>query len=125
MGVLLGLNMISYLAGYVLPLPCAVMAWVGWFRIRKVPPRKAWRRLDSLISLAVLTAARVLWLFYVIRLGQGADLFEMTATNVATLGTALLIVPSPFAEKKIRLWLVLGAISLVFFFASSTGEIAI
>jgi hypothetical protein len=92
--------MISYLAGYVLPLPRAVMAWFGWFRIRKVPPRKAWRRLDSLVSLAVLTASGVLWLFYVIRLGQGTDLFETTATNVATLGTALLIVPSALAGAR-------------------------
>src|SRR5262245_1817569 len=65
------------------------------------------------------------WFFYVLRLHQGADLFETTTTNTASLGAALLIVPSAFAERKIRLWLVLGAVSLLFFFVSSTGEIAI
>jgi hypothetical protein len=61
----------------------------------------------------------------VVRLHQGADLFETTATNIASLGAALLIVPSALAERKIRFWLVIGSISLLFFFVSSTGEIAI
>jgi hypothetical protein len=125
MGILLGLNMIFYLAGYVLPLPCAVMSWIGWFRIKKAAPAKTWRRLASLISLTVFTVAQILWLFYAVRLHQGADLFETTATNIASLGAALLIVPSALAERKIRFWLVIGSISLLFFFVSSTGEIAI
>jgi hypothetical protein len=61
----------------------------------------------------------------VVRLHQDADLFETTATNIASLGAALLIVPSALAERKIRFWLVIGSISLLFFFVSSTGEIAI
>jgi hypothetical protein len=125
MGILLGLNMIFYLAGYVFPLPCTVMAWIGWFRIRKSPAPKVWRRTVSLIVLTVLTAGQLLWLYYVVRIQQGADLFETTATNVAALTAASLIVPSAFAEGKVRLWLILGAISLLFFFVSSTGEIAI
>jgi hypothetical protein len=125
MEILLGLNMILYLAGYVLPLPCAVMAWISWFRIKKVPPTKAWHRSVSLISLTVFTGAQMLWFFYVVRLYQGADLFETAATNIASLGAALLIVPSALAERKIRMWLVIGAISLLFFFVCSTGEIAI
>jgi len=123
MGILLGLNMIFYLAGYVFPLPCAVMAWIAW--LRRSPPPKAWRRLVSLISLVVFTGAQILWFFYVLRLHQGADLFETTTTNIASLGAALLIVPSALAERKTRLWLVLGAVSWLFFFVSSTGEIAI
>ena len=125
MEILLGLNMILYLAGFVLPLPCAVMAWIGWFRIAKTPPATAWRRLVSLISLVVFTGAQILWFFYLVRMHQGADLFETTATNIASLAAALLIVPSALAERKIRLWLVLGAVGLLFFFISSTGEIAI
>lgn len=125
MGILLGLNMILYLAGYVLPLPCTVMAWIGWFRIKKAPPTKAWRRLVTLISLMILTGAQIVWSFYLLRMHQGADLFETTATNTASFGAVLLTVTSALAERKIRLWLVLGAVSLLFFFVSSTGEIAI
>src|ERR1043166_6703948 len=121
MEILLGLNMIFYLAGYLFPLPCAVMAWVGWFRIRKLPAAKPWRRAVSLIVLTVFTAGQLLWLYYVVRIQQGANLYETTATNVSALSAALLIVPSAFAERKVRLWLILGTIGLLFFFVSSTG----
>lgn len=125
MGILLGLNMIFYAVGYLLPVPCAVMAWIGWSRVRKAPPAKPWRRVGSLMSLVVLTAAQIPWLYYVIKLHQGANLFETTATNIATGAAALFIIPSALAERKIRLWLILGAVSLFFFFSCSTGEIAI
>ena len=37
----------------------------------------------------------------------------------------LLIILSAFAEGKLRIWLILGAIGLLSFFGISTGEAAI
>jgi hypothetical protein len=44
---------------------------------------------------------------------------------VGAAGSALLIVVSAFAERKMRIWLILGAIGLLCFFGVSTGEAAI
>ena len=67
----------------------------------------------------------VLWIYALVRQYRGADLYETLTTNLETLGAALLRVPSALAEKGIRRWLILGAVGLLFFFAVSTGEIAI
>jgi hypothetical protein len=79
----------------------------------------------SVIALSFLTVGLAFWIVSVVRQYRGADLFETLSTNLATLGAALLIVPSSLADSKVRLWLILGAIGLLFFFASSTGEVAI
>jgi len=79
----------------------------------------------SVIALFWLAVGFAFWIVSVVRLHRGADLFQTPATNLATLGAALLIVPSALAERKVRLWLILGAVGLLFFFVSSTGEIAI
>jgi hypothetical protein len=125
MGILLGLNAIFWLAGFILPVPCFALACICWFRTRYTPPTKIWRRSMSVIALCWLALGLAFWTLSVVRLYRGADLFETPATDLATLGAALLIVLSAFAERKVRLWLIFGALGLLFFFMSSTGEIAI
>jgi hypothetical protein len=125
MGILLGLNMIFWLAGFLLPVPCLVMACLGWIKTRNTLPAKAWRRRMSMIALFFMTVGLAFWIFSVVRQYRGADLFETPSSNLATLGAALLIIPSALAESRVRLWLILGALGLLFFFVSSTGEVAI
>src|SRR5438046_710998 len=108
-GILLGLNAVFWLAGFVLPAPCFALACLGWFKIRCTPPTKAWRRWMSSIAFFWLAAGLAFWIVSVVRLHRGADLFETPTTNLATLAAALLIVPSALAEGKIRLWLIFGA----------------
>jgi hypothetical protein len=125
MEILLGLSMVLYLAGYLLPVPCAVMAWRGWIQAQNMATVKAWQHWATQIALALLTAGIAFWIVALVRQYRGADLYETFITNLETLAAALLIILSAFAKKGIRRWLILGALGLLFFFAISTGEIAI
>jgi DMSO/TMAO reductase YedYZ heme-binding membrane subunit len=125
MEILLGLNMVLYLAGYLLPVLCAVVAWRGWIQARNIAPVQTWQHWASQIALALLTAGIVLWSIALVRQYRGADLYETFTTNLETLAAALLIIPSALAKKGSRRWLTLGALGLLFFFAISTGEVAI
>ena len=79
----------------------------------------------SVIALSFLAVGLALWIMSVVRQHRGADLFETLSSNLATFGAALLIIPSALAESRVRLWLILGALGLLCFFASSKGEVAI
>ena len=79
----------------------------------------------SQIALCLLAIGLALWIYASLRLYLGADLFESLTARVGMLGAALSIIPSAFAEKKVRIWLVLGALGLLFLFGVSTGEVEI
>jgi len=79
----------------------------------------------SQVALSALAIGLVYWIFAVIRQNLGANLYETFASNLATLCAVLLIIPSAFAEKGIRLWLILVALGLFCFFGVSTGDAAI
>jgi hypothetical protein len=125
MGVLLGLNAIFWLAGFVLPVPCFVLASVGWAKTRNISPVKSRRQTMSQIALSLFTVGLAFWTYALLRQWRGADLYGTYTANLGALGSALLIVPSALAESGVRLWLILGAVGLLFFFGVSTGEIAI
>jgi hypothetical protein len=118
MGILLGLNAVLWIAGFLLPVPMSLLAWRGWLKTRNTPPSKSWRRKMSQIGVCLLTIGLALW-------DLGADLFESLTARVGTLGAALLIIPSALAENRVRIWLIFGTLGLLFFFGVSTGEVAI
>jgi hypothetical protein len=101
------------------------MAWRGSIQARNIAPVKAWEHWATQIALALLTAGIVLWSVASVRQYRGADLYQTFTTNLATLPAALLIIPSALAKKGSRRWLSIGALGLLFFFAISTGEVAI
>ena len=53
MGILLGLNAIFWIAGFLLPAPSFILACREWFKTRNTPPAKAWRRKISQVTLGL------------------------------------------------------------------------
>jgi hypothetical protein len=127
MGILLGLNAIFWIAGFLLPIPMSFLAWRGWLKTKDSAPApaKPWRRKMSQIALCLLSVGTVHWVYASVRMYLGADLFESLTAHAGAFGAALLIIPSSLAERKARIWLILGALGLLFFFGISTGEVAI
>jgi len=82
MEILPGLNMVLYLAGYLLPVLCAVMAWRDWIQAQNIVTVKAWQHWATQIALALLTAGIALWIVALVRQSRGADLYE---TSLLTL----------------------------------------
>ena len=125
MGILLGLNAILWISGFLLPGPMTFLAWRGWFKTKNSAPAKPWRRKTSQIALCLLSVGMVLWVYASVRIYFGADLFESLTAHAGAFGAAILIIPSALAERKTGIWLILGALGLLFFFGVSTGEVAI
>ena len=123
--ILLGLNIVFWLLGFVLPIPCFVLAGIWWLKVRGTLAAKPWRQLMSKIALAASAVGIGFWLYVALQQYRGADLYHTTTSLIGALGSALLIILSAFAETRVRLWLVLGAIGLLAFFGISTGEAAI
>src|SRR6266478_5516050 len=72
MGFLLGLNAILWIAGFLLPVPCFILALRGWFKTRNTFPVKPWRRKISQVALGLFTLGLALWLYALSRIGAAA-----------------------------------------------------
>lgn len=125
MEILLGLNIIFWMLGFALPVPCFVLAGVLWLKAKRRSDAKPWRQLTSRIALAVSAVGIGFWFYVALQQYRGADFYHTTASSSGAIGSALLIILSAFAETRVRLWLILGAIGLLLFFGISTGEAAI
>ena len=124
-GILLGLNIIFWLLGFVLPVPCFIFAGVVWFKTRGTSAAKPWRQLISQIALVAFAVGIAFWVYVAAEQYRGADFYGTTTSFIGASGSALLIILSGFAEGRVRIWLILGAIGLLAFFGVSTGEAAI
>jgi hypothetical protein len=126
MGFLLGLNAIFWIAGFLFPVPCFIMACRGWIKTRNIPPAKSWRRKVSQIALCLLALGLGLWIYALLRGWRGDDiLYNALTAKVGRWGSASMIIPCALAESKVRIYLLLGAFGLLFFFGVSLGEMAI
>jgi len=67
MGILIGLNFVLVLCGYLFPVPSLVLAWREWLRGREIPPVKAWRRVASQVALWLLCSGIALWIYAIVR----------------------------------------------------------
>jgi hypothetical protein len=125
MEIILALSMFLWLAGFAVPVPCFALACRAWFVIRGTTATGPWRRRLSHFALAAFAAGMGLWAYVAVQQYRGADFYDSTTSHIGAAGSAVLIVLSAFGERKIRIWLILGAIGLLLFFVVSTGEVAI
>jgi hypothetical protein len=125
MEILLGLNMILWLGGFLIPVPAFILSCLESITSRHVPPAKIWRRTISQISLVLLGVGLALWVYAVLRNWWGDNLYDSLTATIGRWGAVGLIVLCALAERPVRRWLLLGAVGLFFFFAVSLGEVAI
>jgi len=112
--------------GFLLPIPSLILAWREWVRVRKTPVLEARRRLISLIGLLLLSLGLALWVYAIVREACLHDYsYVGLSAGVGRWGSFGLIIFSAFAEGKIRRYLLLGAVGLLFFFGASIGDVAI
>lgn len=126
LGFLLGLNAIFWIAGFLLPAPCFILACRGWYKTRTTPPAKAWRRRISQIALCLFAFGLAVWTYALLREWSGSYVYyDGLLAKTGQWGSACMIILCVFTESKVRIYLLLGAMGLLFFFGVSLGEIAI
>ena len=76
----------------------------------------------SLIASVFLTAGLTLWIYGMVREWHGGYSYDAATAIIGRWGSIGLIVISGLAEPKLRRYLLLGSIGLLFFFAASIGE---
>jgi hypothetical protein len=111
-------------AGYLLPIASIVLAWREWTETKKVPPARAWRRTISQVGLLLFTAGLAFGVSVAVaevRLGQ-QSYCDSWAMYVGEFGSIATIGVSVFAEKKLRRYLLLGAIGLLCLFCVGLVE---
>jgi hypothetical protein len=110
-------------AGYLFPPAGAIMSWREWRAIKRVPPLSVWRRETTLIALLLFTAAVPLWVYAVIREWTNNYSYVCASAHFGRWSSLTLVVLSAFAEHKVRWYLLLGALGLLFFYGGSIGEL--
>lgn len=50
-GFVLLIYVLALYAGYLLPIPSIILAWLEWIETKKVPPIRVWRRTMSRVGL--------------------------------------------------------------------------
>jgi hypothetical protein len=111
-------------AGYLLPIASIILAWREWTETKKVPPARAWRRTISQVGLLLFTAGLAFGVSVAVaelRLGQ-QSYYDSWAMYVGEFGSIATIGVSVFAEKKLRRYLLLGAIGLLCLFCVGLVE---
>jgi hypothetical protein len=126
MGILIGLNQILMLLGYLLPLPSLLLAWRELWKRIQTNPIKSWRRVVSQIGLLALFCGVGLWSYAIVRDAWHHDYsYIVSSASVGRWGSFILIVVCAFSEPKVRRYLLLGGAGLLFFFGASIGDVAI
>jgi hypothetical protein len=122
MGFLIGLNILLALAGCILPIPSLVLSLREWLRIRSAAPPKPWRRVVSHIALSILILGMILWVYAAIRQLRGDFSYIVPSASIGRWTSVGLIVLCAFAESKLRRYLLLGALGMLFFFGCTIGD---
>ena len=125
MGLLLGLNMLLWFAGFLTPVPCFMLSLRELIRRGKNPPAGVWRRRISQVSFMLLGLGLALWVYGVLRVWRGDYPYDALTASIGRWASPGLILVAAFAESPVRRYLLSGALGLFFFFAVSLGEIAI
>jgi hypothetical protein len=117
---------ILVIGGYLLPVPSLVLAWLEAFKESRVPAPKVWRRAISRAALWLLALCLVLWFYAFIREASFHNyLYDGLSAKGGRWGSLALLIISLFAETKIKRYLIMGTLGLLFFFAASIGDVAI
>ncbi len=123
MEVLLGLNAVLALAGFLLPVPFFILALRAWLKLSKTPATKTWRRVLSNIASILFVLGFALWTYALVRQFQGTYSYILLSADVGRWGSAGLICVSVLAERRLRLQLLLGSIGIWCFFGVSIGDV--
>jgi hypothetical protein len=125
MGFLLGLNMLLWFAGFLIPVPCFILSCRESIGKRNIPAAKVWRRRLSQVSLALLGVGLALWVYAVLRDWMGNYSYDSLTATIGRWESLGLVILCALAESGARRYLLLGAFGLLCFFGISLGEIAI
>jgi hypothetical protein len=125
MGFILFLNMILWIGGFLIPVPCFILSCRESIRRRNITSGRIWRRRISQISLALFGFGLALWAYAVLRDYWGNYPYDALTATVGRWGSVGFIALCTLAESPVRRYLLLGAFGLLFFFGVSLGEIAI
>jgi hypothetical protein len=125
-GFFLGLNLLLAFFGYLLPVPSVVLAWRELLKVRHEFPAKTWRQVLSHGGVLLLSIGAALWAYAILREAWLHD-YSYTVMSVfaGRWGSLGLVIICVFAGRKIRRYLLLGAVGLLFFFGVSIGDVAI
>jgi hypothetical protein len=110
------------ISGYLLPVPCLVLAWRELLNADAGEPVKPWRLAVSKAALALASLGFVFWLYAVVRELLGNYTYNAPSAVAGRWGMAGLIVVCAFAQRGVRRYLLLAASGLLFFFSSSIGD---
>jgi hypothetical protein len=125
-GIILGLNMLFAFFGYLLPIPSVVLAWREWLKLRQVPPVNGSRRMASQAGVLLSSVGLALWAYAILRDAWIHDYsYIVMSAVVGRWGSLCLVIICAFAEQKLRRYLLVGAVGLLFFFGASIGDVTI
>ena len=113
-------------AGFLLPIPSIILAWREWTKTRRVHPARAWRRTMSQVALFLFTVGLAFAVAVAVAEGRGIlsqrFYYDSGAMYVGVSGSVAAIAVSALAEDKLRRYLLLGAIGLLFLFFFGLNE---
>jgi len=110
-------------AGYLLPLPCTVLSWREWLRLRAAMPGQKWRHAASTAALLGLTLAIPLWSYAVVRELRSDYSYIYLSAQIGRWSSLALFLVSCFAEGRSRRYLFLASAGLLLFYGISIGEL--
>jgi hypothetical protein len=125
-GPLLFIYLLVLYSGFLLPIPCIVLAYREWTKTRKVPPATVWRRIMSQVGLLLFAVGLVFAVAVAVAEGRGVlsqrSYYGSWAMHVGVFGSVATIAVSTVAEDKLRRYLLLGAIGLLCLFCFGLTE---
>ncbi|MFI5093720.1 MAG: hypothetical protein WCE50_18155 [Candidatus Acidiferrum sp.] len=123
MQILFALNAILALAGFLLPIPFLILALREVLKLTRTSASKPWRRVASKMAFLVCVLGFALWTYALVRQIHGTYSYILLSASVGRWGAAGLIGVSSLAERRLRLYLLLGSIGIWCFFGVSIGDV--
>jgi hypothetical protein len=110
--VLVILSSVLVAAGYLLPLPAAILAWRGWPRERHSPTMVKWQRSATQVGLLFLSAGILVWSYAVVQLVRDHYSYIAPSAVVGRWGSCALFLISMASGPNLRGFLIPGALGL-------------
>jgi hypothetical protein len=122
MGILLVLNFLLVIVGFVVPIPAAILAWRQWARQRSLPPSRLWHRKFSNVAMILVSLGCIFWSYALVRQVQGNYSYIESSAVIGRWVSLGLIFASSFTEGKLRRYLLLASAGIFFFFLCTIGD---
>jgi hypothetical protein len=123
MEVLFALNAILALAGFLFPVPFFVLALRERHKLSRTPATRTWRRVVSNVASILFVLGFALWTYALVRQFHGTYSYILLSASVGRWGSTGLVGVSTLAERRLRLYLLLGSIGIWCFFGVSIGDV--